>query len=365
MPMLLQRCDGLIAAGLAGASNSSHVTCCSQYLPNLGVGQSLTAARKREEKPVTFAPIFVVGVPRSGTTLLRVLLDSHSDILALPETPWLTGAYGRDPSLREMLRGLSEGPFGMVQNVAGVEAEDVLAAGRQFLESLFAPVLAKRGKRVLAFKTPADIRHLDFLTRLAPGGSYIHITRDGRDVALSQVAKKGSFFKDLREYRRLSFGNAFRRWVDWEQRARDIFAREGVRVIRLRYEDLVTEPRRELKRIMDFLSLPFEETMLNYASMNHDLPAWEAGSTDVAQSEAVSAASVGKWRRIRMTTDMLCTLMRYDPVLVEFGYAPTNLAPNLFERTFAAAYPFLDSILDAIASMPRPTRVSRWMGLAR
>ena len=314
---------------------------------------------------MTFAPIFVVGVPRSGTTLLRVLLDSHSQILALPETPWLTGAYGRDPSLREMLRGLSDGPYGMVENVAGVEAEDVLAAGRHFLDSLFAPILKKRGKRVLAFKTPADIRHLDFLTRLLPGGSYIHITRDGRDVALSQVAKKGSFFKDLREYRRLSFGNAFRRWMEWEQRARAILAREGVRVIRLRYEDLVMEPRRELQRIMDFLSLPFEETMLDYASMNHDLPAWEAGSTDVAQREAVSAASVGKWRQRRMTTDMLCTLMRYDPILVELGYAPTNLTPNLFERSFAAAYPFLNVFLDAVASMPRPTRVSRWMRLAR
>ena len=53
---------------------------------------------------MAFSPIFIVGVPRSGTTLLRVLLDSHSGILALPETPWLSGAYGGPLSLRQLRR---------------------------------------------------------------------------------------------------------------------------------------------------------------------------------------------------------------------------------------------------------------------
>jgi hypothetical protein len=258
-----------------------------------------------------------------------------------------------------------DGPYGAVQNVAGVEVEDVLAAGRRFLEELFASILKKRGKRILSFKTPADIRHLDFLTRLLPGALYIHITRDGRDVALSQLAKKGTFFKNLREYRRVSFGNAFRRWVEWEQRARTVLAREGVRAIHLRYEDLVAAPERELRRIADFLGIPFEARMLEYASMNHDYPSWEAGSTDVARNKGVSAASVGKWRQARMTTDMLSTLMRHDRFLVELGYAPSGLAPNQLERALAAAYPWLNSLLDAFSSVPSPVALSRRMGLRR
>src|SRR5579871_713126 len=101
---------------------------------------------------MAFAPIFIIGVPRSGTTLLRVLLDSHSEIAALPETPWLLGAYGPDASLREVMTGLVDGPFGAVRNVADVSEENVFEAGRAFLDAMFKPVLAARGKTHLCFK---------------------------------------------------------------------------------------------------------------------------------------------------------------------------------------------------------------------
>ncbi len=186
--------------------------------------------------PVAFAPIFIIGVPRSGTTLLRVLLDSHSQILALPETPWVLGAYGGRISLRELVLELSDGAFGVARNVAGVEADHVRAAGAAFLEQLVAPALAARGKAAVVFKTPSDIPHLEFLTGLLPQARYIHITRDGRDVALSQLAKKGSFFHDLRGYRRLSHANVFRRWMEWEQRIRAVLYRGDLRVVHLNYE---------------------------------------------------------------------------------------------------------------------------------
>jgi hypothetical protein len=235
--------------------------------------------------------------------LLRVLLDSHSHILALPETPWLLGSYGSDASLRGLLTGLSEGSYGLVRNVAGIGREDVRLAGNDFLERLFQPVLEARGKSVVAFKTPADIRNLDFVTEFLPGARYIHITRDGRDVAMSQLAKKGSFFHDLKEYRRLSYTNVFRRWVEWEQKVRSTLYRGGLNVVHVRYEDLVADPEGQLKRIMDFLGLPFERGMLDYASQDHDYPAWEAGSTDVAGHGAIQGASIGKWRGRKMSRD--------------------------------------------------------------
>ena len=296
---------------------------------------------------MNFAPIFIVGVPRSGTTLLRVLLDSHSRILALPETPWLLGSYGGDASLRGLLTGLSEGSYGLVRNVAGISQEDVRQAGTGFLEGLFQPVLEARGKSVVAFKTPADIRNLDFLTELLPGARYIHITRDGRDVAMSQLAKKGSFFHDLKEYRRLSYANVFRRWVEWEQKVRGTLYRGGLNVVHVRYEDLVADPEGQLKRIMDFLGLPFERSMLDYASQDHDYPAWEAGSTDVAGHGGIQAASIGKWRGRKMSVEMLHTLLRYDPYLVELGYPSSQLTPGWSARAAVACYPLIKPFMDA------------------
>jgi protein-tyrosine sulfotransferase len=300
---------------------------------------------------VAFAPIFIVGVPRSGTTLLRVLLDSHSEIAALPETPWLLGAYGPDPSLRGVLNGLIDGPYGTVRNVAGVEPDHVFAAGRSLLETMFAPMLNARQKQRLAFKTPADIRHLDFLLKLLPGAFYIHITRDGRDVALSQLAKKGSFFNDLKEYRRIGFANLLKRWAEWEERIRALLYRDGVKVVHVKYEDLIADPRRELQRITAFLGVPFEAAMLDYASRNHDYPAWEAGSTDVSRNERITAASMDKWRQAKMTTEMLHALMKYDHALVAFGYPASGVTPDPARRALAALFPLVSPLLEVASRM--------------
>jgi hypothetical protein len=300
---------------------------------------------------VAFAPIFIIGVPRSGTTLLRVLLDSHSEIAALPETPWLLGAYGPEPSLRGVLEGLIEGPYGVVRNIAGVQPGHVFAAGGSFLETLFEPLLKARHKRLLAFKTPADIRHLDLLLKLVPDAFYIHITRDGRDVALSQLAKKGRFFDDLREYRRLGFANLMRRWAEWEQRIRTLLYQGSVRVVHVKYEDLIDDPARELRRITEFLGVPFEAGMVDYASSHHDYPRWEAGSTDVAKHEGVSGASAGRWRQARMTGEMLHALMKYDGILVELGYPSSGLSPGRAHLALARLFPLVSPFLNFTSRM--------------
>ena len=298
-----------------------------------------------------FAPIFIIGVPRSGTTLLRVLLDSHSEIAALPETPWLLGAYGPDPSLRGVLNGLIEGPYGTVRNIAGVAPDHVFAGGRALLETMFAPVLTARNKSRLAFKTPADIRHLDFLLKLMPNAFYIHITRDGRDVAMSQIAKKGSFFSDLKEYRRIGFANLLKRWAEWELRIRTLLYRDGIKVVHVKYEDLIADPARELERISAFLGVTFEPAMLDYAARKHDYPSWEAGSTDVSRNDRISGDAAGKWRRLKMTTEMVHALGKYDRDLIAFGYPASAIAPAPARRILADLFPLVSPVLEAAAQL--------------
>ena len=321
--------------------------------------QSLSEVGVAFENAPAFTPVFIIGVPRSGTTLLRVLFDSHSQIAALPETPWLLGAYGSDASLRGLVEDLTDGPYGAVRNVSGIEPSDALAAGRRFLEELFKPVLIKKNKRHLVFKTPHDIRHLDFLTKFMPDARYIHITRDGRDVCLSQLAKKGSFFRDLKEFGRLSYANAFRRWAEWEQHIRSALYRDGIHVAHIRYEDLVKDPHNELRRLCDFLNVPFERGMLDYAAMEHDYPAWEAGSTDVAARNGISTDSLGAWRRTKITTEMLYTLNKYDDFLVSLGYPSNRLSPNFWDRLSIVFFRLVKRPIDLASSALRHWRNRR------
>ena len=58
----------------------------------------MNAAASTQNTCERLAPVIILGVPRSGTTLLRVILGSHSTIFATAETPWITGSYGDNPA---------------------------------------------------------------------------------------------------------------------------------------------------------------------------------------------------------------------------------------------------------------------------
>jgi hypothetical protein len=288
-----------------------------------------------------FRPIFVLGVPRSGTTLLRVILGAHPLVLGLPETPWLLGSYGEGASLRGLLTLLAEDRTGIVQNVAGVQKADVYGAGRAFLEAMFAPILARRGKKLIAFKTPDDIKFLEFLVALFPDASYVHICRDGRDVALSYVAKKGSWFARFGEHGGVDFFTMFRRWHDWESKTREILSAGRVSSLSLRYEDLVARPEAEIRRISGFLGIDYDPAMLRIEAANADLPAWEAGSSDVRARRAIGPDSVGRWRQARRTPALVYALTRHGRFLAELGYDPEAPDFTILQRLGGALYPVL------------------------
>lgn len=218
------------------------------------------------------SPVFVVGVARSGTTLLAAMLAAHPRLDCGPESRFFARLRHLDRTARERLvdERLWPGPalefLASLDNqgrpiidLFGLTPDEVrawLAARRPsiqaMLESLVVQHAERRGKARWVEKTPRHLLVLDSLRQLWPDGRIVRIVRDPRDVALSLAGMP--FAGDS------LVGNLVR--IDQDDRAsRDFLARDG-RSFSLRYEDLVAEPERELRRLCEFLGEAFEPAML-------------------------------------------------------------------------------------------------------
>jgi hypothetical protein len=194
-------------------------------------------------------PIFVIGSPRSGTTLLRLMLDSHPRISCGEETHFL----------REM--AAITGRHWPLLSAYGFERDWWVARIRDFYAGFAGEVLARAGKARWAEKDPTYTLHLDLVEALFPDACYVHLVRDGHDVVAS--------FRDRWGYR--SGGRAARgEWRRYVTAARRHGERVGPgRYAELRYEDLVREPEASVRRLLDLLGEPFEPAMLAFDPAEH------------------------------------------------------------------------------------------------
>lgn len=213
---------------------------------------------------------FVVGVGRSGTTLLRLMLDAHSTLAVPPETHFLWSLLEASGRMRfgprEALHAITDDPrrrwpdFGLsedelVERFESIPEFNLPDALRAFYE-LYAE---KQGKERWGDKTPTYVKSMRRINRALPEARFIHVIRDGRDVALSnnkRIAERGH--KDPPPA-----SESARRWRSRIERAR-ADAPHLDHYIEVRYEDLVTQTEPTLKEVCAFLELPFEEPMLRY-----------------------------------------------------------------------------------------------------
>src|SRR5215470_10707933 len=212
-------------------------------------------------------PVIVLGVGRSGTTLLRVMLDRSSELAIPYETffvPQLAHRHGARPSLDKFLDDL-----GRLRTLYdwGITPDDVrprLHAGMMTSEAISAifEVYAEReGKPRWGDKTPLYMQQLPLLERLFPGAFWVHLVRDGRDAALSFLdLPEGFSGRTWAQPRTVAQFAA--RWRTEVLAARQLGSHVGGRYLELRYEDLVAEPERELRGICEHTSLPWEPLML-------------------------------------------------------------------------------------------------------
>jgi len=268
--------------------------------------------RRRNARHVSAqAPIILGGCPRSGTTLLRVMLDSHARIACGPECSLLTGGFLPEKLARRFDTTLAE----------VWRLHDQAADHAQFIELFLADYAARRGKVRWAEKTPQNVRHLDWIFRHFPQAKFVHVIRDGRDAVCS--IRTHPRFR-LVDGQRVETGIRRPLRPCIEQWVRDTGAglqwRDHPRYREVRYEDLVGAPEPTLRGLGEFLEEPWDEAMLRYheqqgGSRDPDKFVANPGATAPLQTTAV-----GRWRREFTPADTQLFASLASTRMAELGY---------------------------------------------
>ncbi len=203
------------------------------------------------------APVFLVGFPRSGTTLLDQILDSHPGLATVEERP----------ALESLIAGLEARPGGFPESLAGLGAEDLDGLRRAYLDEMDTAAERRPGQ-LLVDKFPLHTVHIGLIERLFPGAKIILALRHPCDVCLSCFMQNFEINDAMANFHSLE--SAARLYAEvmglWRQYARvlelDFHA--------VRYEDLIGDFEGQVREVLGFLGLGWDDSVLGYAEHARD-----------------------------------------------------------------------------------------------
>jgi len=276
----------------------------------------------------TESPIFIVGMDRSGTTLMSALLDAHPRIAIAPETWFMSHWYAphagldlRDRlSLEQVLaRGIAHDFFPHLGIDAAALTREVLGGGDPTFAGIFAAMMrayaGRFGKARWGEKTPHHYRHARVLLDWYPGVRLIFMVRDPRAVYAS--------------FARTPYGHAWtdkqaREWSDYIWLTRQLTS--DPRVLAVRYEDLAERPGETLGAVCSFIGEEFTPAMLDRSTAVHRLEGHDGWRLDHERKaiEPITTASVNAWQD-KLAPYQIAIIEHYAGELMEsLGYRRTS-----------------------------------------
>ena len=286
--------------------------------------------------------VFVVGCGRSGTTVLRTVLDSHPD-LAVSHEGRFVYPLSRHRDRYQRPEGFAVDRFAadlladraVRTNLGFDETEVSTALGgppikdySDAVRRIFAYYAGRAGKGRYGDKMPAYVLHMPALAALFPEARFVHIIRDGRDVALSSMAIKGNRLDVLALA------------VNWKARVEAGRSDGGVlgpaRYHEIRYESLIAEPEASVTTLCGFLELDFDPAMLRFSEHRAGVP--DKVLVNPRHSRLAEPLSPGarSWRTHMPRRDLEVFEAAAGALLSELGYERAVSQPPLRARAEAA-----------------------------
>ena len=304
-------------------------------------------------------PIFIVGCPRSGTTILASILNRHSQIASATETHFFNfiskNNYDwKNFNLTIFKQLLEESRIADFTNLVQAKESDlvekfanynmdqsqsILAIDefhkKQVFDILMNTLLEKRNKTRFCEKTPQHLNNVQEILKLYPQAKFIHLIRDGRDTVNSLLKMP---------WRPGGLVNNARFWIQYIKLSQELHKQAGDlsgNLLTIRYEDLLNNPKQILEQICEFIGEKFEPKMLKESQADIEIfSPWES-TWKHKSSQDLDSSRIGAWSKELSIDDQVILNYLLKKPLKELSYTVPELQLNLRQR-FKIAMEYLD-----------------------
>lgn len=246
-------------------------------------------------------PFFIIGAPRSGTTMLQMALNRHTQIAIPPETAYF--AFLKRSRRGQLRNWICIEKDLQVQIDPPTERLRPGPIAREYfcrIANAFLRRLGKPSPTYFGEKSPQHQRFVPEILQTFPEAKFVLIYRDGRDVALSMTnmpAMPNNLYVN------------FAVWLHFYHIQRRLLQQEPQRIFRVRYEDLVKHPEGNLRRILEFLDLEYEPSVAEGSGNREGVPDYELSYKGRAL-QPISTDRIGKWKET-LSKDQIVRLERW------------------------------------------------------
>lgn len=252
-------------------------------------------------------PLFLVGFPRSGTTLLEQILSAHPSLLTSEEAPIIDSIVLR-------MGNILGRKINFPQDLSGLTRQEITFLRRDYRENISFLFEDKAENKDIIDKQPFNISHLGFIYRIFPEAKVLVLLRDPRDACLS------CFMQTFRNNSAMRYSHTLESTAFLYDKTMGAYLHFKkflpISVMEVRYEDLVSDLENNIRKILEFYGQEWNDDVLNYYEKTRDrgvaTPSYEGVMKPVYKS------AIGRWKNYEKYFKEVNKV--FEPYIKEFGY---------------------------------------------